>query len=77
MIHFDLGAGQAVLLVPLVLGLVLRFGLVFALARALALVGDLRVSVSEVVVRNPSDAAKGLNQNGWAVVMVVVVDDDQ
>jgi len=52
-------------------------GRALALARALALVGDLRVSVSEVVVRNPSDAAKGLNQNGWAVVMVVVVDDDQ
>ena len=38
-------------------------GRALALARALALVGDLRVSVSEVVVRNPSDAAKGLNKN--------------
>ena len=52
-------------------------GRALALARALALVGDLRVSVSEVVARNPSDAAKCLNKNGWAVVMVVVVDDDQ
>ena len=34
-----------------------------ARARALALVRDLRVSVSELVVRNPSDAAKGLNKN--------------
>ena len=49
-------------------------GRALALARALALVGDLRVSVSEVVVRNPSDAAKGLNKN---VSAVVVVDDDQ